>query len=55
MTAPENFPTPKYAYNNSAYYSFDVDSQTRQTVVGNSTRVNLHEHETLEVEKEIQQ
>ena len=53
MTAPENFPTPKYAYNNSAYYSFDVDSQTRQTVVGNSTRVNLHEHETLEVEKEI--
>lgn len=63
MTAPdandgqlEN--NTKYAYNNTAYYSYneennDIGINANSTVISNSTRVSLSEKETLEVEKNL--
>lgn len=53
MTAPSSFQSAKYAYNNSAFYSYDVETGTKQTVIGNSVKVSLNKHESLEIVKKI--
>ena len=53
MMAPDRLQKPTYAYNNAAFYSKDQRSGTKQTVVGNSTRVMLDAHESLEIAKEL--
>ncbi len=49
-TATGNQPA-SYAYNNTAFYSEEVETNTEQTVIGNSVQVAQHEPERVEIVK----